>query len=148
MRMKSGRPFLFGCLLILLAMLYSCSSLKFTPEGKIVKDTYSKSYGTDFLSFHPQINAALQDHARTHKGNSFQVARLGSDSVVIRGRYQREGDPDRFFANVTAKPAGPRKTFVEIKISAANPEASSATLERAAGELFRIIESGAGIRAE
>ena len=148
MKMKRRDPLLYGFVLILLTLFCSCSSVKFTPGGRIVKDTYSKSYPTDFLSFHPQINTALQDYARTHKGNSFQVARLGGDAVVIRGRYQRDGEPDRFFANVTATPAGLSKTSVQIKISATNPEASSETLERAAGELFRIIETGTGIRPE
>lgn len=142
-----GRVYLASILTIFL-LICSCASLKITPEGRIFKDTFSRTYSMEFRSFHPKANTALQEYARKHKGNSFQIMRLGSDAVVLQGRYKREADTDRFFATITAKPAGAKKTSTEIKISSTNPEASSEYLEKAAGELFRIIEKGAGVHPQ
>ncbi len=135
-------PFLFSLLVLL-----SCSSAKLTPQGRIVKDTYSRTYAVEFTSFHARINNALQDYARKHKGNAFQVARLGGDAVVIQGRYKRDGEADRFFATLTVKSEGKQKTAIHIKLSSSNPEAASEYLAAAAADLFRIVETGAGVPA-
>ncbi len=119
---------------------------KIAPE-KIAKDTYTRTYDAEFTSFHARIHNALQDYARTHKGNAFQVARLGGDAVVIQGRYKREGDADRFFAVLTVKPAGKQKTTIQIKISSAATQAAGEYLEAAAADLFRIVENGSGVSA-
>jgi hypothetical protein len=132
---------------VALLLLVSCSTMKFTAQGTIVKDTYTRTYGAEFTSFHPRINTALQDYARTHKGNAFQVVRLGGDAVVIQGRYKRNGDAGGFFATLTAKPSGRQKTAVQIKISSSNPEAPGESLESAADGLFRIVEAGTGVPA-
>jgi hypothetical protein len=109
------------------------------PPGA-VGDIFSRTYAVPFQSFHPRLNSALQEFAREHKGNSFQVLRLGSDGVVIRGIYQRDWDQARFFITLRVVPLGPDRTRSEIQISSSRPGTSSETLAMAAGELFQIIE--------
>jgi hypothetical protein len=109
----------------------------FTGE-KTIRDSFSRSYPVDFMSFYPKLHAALQDYAHRNKGNSFQVVRLGSDAVIIRGLYKGERDQDRFLAVITAKPEGPKKSLLEIKLSPLHP-ASPTTVETAAEELFQMV---------
>lgn len=118
------------------------SAIKPVPGEKTVKDNFSRTYSVDFMSFYPKLHSALQDYARRNQGNSFQVVRLGSEVVIFRGRYKGEGDQERFLTVITAKPVGPKKTLMEVKISPINPEASSAYLEKAANALFQIFEKG------
>jgi hypothetical protein len=94
------------------------------------------------MSFYPKLHSALQDYPSVNKGNSFQVVRLGSEVVIFRGLYKGNGEQGRFLTVITAKPAGPKSTLMEVKISPSNPEASSAYLEKAAKDLFQIIEKG------
>ena len=117
-------------------------TLKPFPGEKTVKDTFSRTYSIDFMSFYPKLHSALQDYANRHKGNSFQVVRLGSDVVIFRGLYKGEGDQESFLTVITAKPVGPKKTLMEVKISPSNPEASSVHLEMAARGLFQMVEKG------
>jgi hypothetical protein len=133
---------IFSCLAIFL-WLYSCASLR---EWKSGGDAFARTYAGDFMSFHPKLNSALQDYAKRHKGNSFQIARLGSDAVIIQGIYQGERDQGRYSTTITIKPAGARKSRMEIKISAKNAGASSTNLEEVARDLFQILEQGAGFR--
>ncbi len=157
--MKISRHTLIAASLCFL-ILNSCSSLKMAPQGNVIqekviqekviqenviKDTFSRTYSAEFTSFHPRINTALQDYAQKNKGNAFQVVRLGGDAVVIRGRFKRDSDSDRFFATLTAKPSANQKTALQIKISSSKAEASTAYLEKAAEDLFRIVEIGSGI---
>ena len=107
-------------------------------------DTFSRTYPVDFASFHPKANSALQDYARTRKGNSFQISRLGSDEVVLRGVYVREGTQERYSATLTVKPAGPKRSQLEIKVAPAAEASSSGSPEAAAKEIFLIIEKSAG----
>jgi hypothetical protein len=132
---------------VILLFVLACSSMKLTPQGRIVKDTYTRTFAAEFASFHPRLNTALQDYARSHQGSAFQVVRLGGNSVVIQGRYRRDGGADRFSATLTAKPSGKQKTEVQIRISSSSPEAPSETLDRAAKDLFRIVETGTGVAA-
>ena len=127
-------------------LVSSCATLQLAPEERIVKDRFSRNYSMDFNSFHPKLNSSLQDYARGKKGNSFQVIRLGSAAVVIQGVYKKYGDPDRYSAMITVKPAGQKKSSVEIKISSTKKEVSSDHLETAAKDLFRIVEKGTGLR--
>ncbi len=127
-------------------LICSCASMKITPQESTVRDTFSRSYPMNFPSFHPKVNGALQEYAQKHKGNSFQVIRLGSDTMVIRGRYKRDADQDPFSTAITTKPEGAKRSSVEIKISPVKREASSEYLEKAAEQLFRIIETGIGVR--
>jgi hypothetical protein len=46
---------------------------------------------------------------------------------------------------ITVKPAGPRRTWVEIKISSSDPKISSEDLKEAARDLFQIIEKGTDV---
>ena len=62
----------------------------------IPQDTFTRIYAIDFGSFYGQANAALQDHARTHKGNSFHVSRIWSDAVILRGVYLRERGQEKY----------------------------------------------------
>lgn len=87
----------------------------------------------------------LRDYAKRHKGDSFQLTRLGNDAVIIQGLYKGEQYQDRFSTTITIKPAGPKRTRMEIKISSGNLAASSKDLEMAARELFQIVEKGTGI---
>ena len=109
-------------------------------------DTFSRIYPIEFASFHSQTNSALQDYARTRKGNSFQISRLGSNEVVLRGIYLREGTQERYAATLTVKPAGPKQSQLEIKVGPATEANSSGNPEAAAKELFLIIEKSAGTR--
>jgi len=120
--------------------LYSCVPF-WAPAGK-----FSRTYGLDFMSFHPRLNSALQDYAKGHKGNSFQVTHLGSDTVIIQGFYKGDQYRAPLSTTIAVKPAGPRRTWVEIKISSRDPEISSKYLKEAAGELFQIVEKGTGVR--
>lgn len=133
---------IFSCLAILL-WIYSCASLR---EWKIGGGIFSRTYAEDFMTLHPKLNSALQNYAKGHKGNSFQIARLGSDAVIIQGIYQGEGDQGRYSTMITIRPARAGKSRTEIKISAKNPKASSKSLEEVARGLFQIFEKGAGIR--
>jgi len=109
-------------------------------------DTFSRTYPAEFASFHPRANSALQDYARTRKGNSFQISRLGSNEVVLRGVYLREGTQERYAATLIVKPAGPKKSQLEIKIAPAAEGAKLGDPEAAAKEIFLIIERSSGAR--
>jgi len=109
-------------------------------------DTFSRTYPIEFASFHSQTNSVLQDYARSRKGNSFQISRLGSNEVVLRGIYLREGTQERYAATLTIKPAGPRQSQLEIKVGPATDANSAGNLEAAAQEIFRIIEKPAKTR--
>lgn len=126
-------------------LLNSCASLKILPEETIVKDKFSRTYSIDFRSFHPKLNSALQEYAQKHKGNSFRIARLGSDGVIINGYFKSDGNQERFFTNITVNPAGTKKTRLEIKLSTNNPNVSPESFEKAYKELFQIIERGTGV---
>ena len=117
-------------------------AIKPVPGEKTVKDTFSRTYSVEFISFYPKLHSALQDYASRNKGNSFQVVRLGSEVVIFRGFYKGEGEQNRFLTIITAKPLGSSMTLMEVKISPSNPEASSAYLEKAAKDLFQIVEQG------
>jgi hypothetical protein len=112
----------------------------------VAPDTFSRTYPMEFASFHPQANSALQDYARTRKGNSFQISRLGSDEVVLRGVYLREGTQERYSATLIVKPAGPQKSQLEIKMAPGAEGASPRNPEAAAKEIFLIIEKSVGTR--
>jgi len=129
--------------LVIFLWVYSCASL---PPWKIGRDHFPRTYAEDFKTFHPKLNSALQEYAKRHKGNSFQIARLGSDAVIIQGIYQGERDQGRYATTITIKPAGAGKSRAEIKISARSPGASSTNLEEVARDLFRTIEKGTGVR--
>ena len=118
------------------------SAIKPVPREKSVKDTFSRTYSVDFMFFYPKLHSALQDYASRNMGTSFQIVLLGGKLVIFRGHFKREGDQDRFFTVITAKPVGPKKTLMEVKISPGNSEASSAYLEKAADDLFQIAEKG------
>jgi hypothetical protein len=66
---------------------------------------------------------------------------------VLRGVYVREGTQERYSAILTVRPAGPKKSQLEIKLVPAAEAASSGNPEEAAKEIFLIIEKSAGTRA-
>ena len=70
---------------------------------------------------------------------------MGNDRVVIRGLYKGEREQARFPATITVEPAGREKTLVEIKISTGSPGISAENIEKAAREIFHIIEKETGI---
>jgi hypothetical protein len=107
-------------------------------------ESFSRTYPVEFASFHPGANSALQDYARTRKGNSFQISRLGSDEVVLKGQYVREGTQERYGVTLTVKPAGPKKSQLEIKMAPAKEGESPPNPEAAAKEIFRIVEKSVG----
>ena len=109
-------------------------------------DTFSRTYPIEFSSFHSPTNSALQDYARTRKGNSFQISRLGSNEVVLKGIYLREGTEERYATTLTVKPAGSKQSQLEIKVVPATETTSSGNPEAAAKEIFQIIEKSTGIR--
>lgn len=127
-----------GFLSILL--ISSCVPLKMLPAEKPKGNPFFRIYPVSFKDFHPQLNQAIQKHAKEKPGNSFQMARLGSDMVVIRGAYKQGTNQERLPVVITAKPVGPQKTSLEIKPSANQ----SGISEAAAGELFQIIERETG----
>lgn len=109
-------------------------------------NTFSRTYPIEFSSFHSQTNSALQNYARTRRGNSFQIARLGSNEVVLKGIYLREGTQERYAATLTIKPAGPKQSQLEIRVGPATDANPPGNLEVAAQEIFRIIEKPVGTR--
>jgi hypothetical protein len=125
--------------------VYSCASLREWINGR---DNFSRTYAVDFMSFHPRLNSALQDYAKNHKGNSFRVALLRNDAVIIQGFYKREQEQDRLPATITAKPASPGRTRMEIKISSSDSKIYSQNLKEFARNLFQIIEKGTGVWPE
>jgi hypothetical protein len=144
--LKPGiRDGLIYSLTVFCLLLNSCATLKILPGEKTVKEKYSRIYSMDFSSFHPKMNSALQEYAQKHKGNSFRVVRLGSDGVTIRGYFKSDKNQERFSAEMAVRPAGQKKTGLEIKLSNADPKSTSDSLEKAYQELFRIIEQGAGV---
>ena len=133
------------CSLTILSFIFnSCATVKTLTGIKTLKDKYSRTYSMDFSSFHPKMNSALQEYAQKHKGNSFRVVRLGSDGIVIRGYFKGENNQERFPAEMAVKPAGKRKTHLEIKLSTPNPKTDADFLEKAYQELFDIVEQGTG----
>lgn len=139
------RNWLFFSCTVFCLLFNSCASLKIIPEEKIVKDKFSRTYSMDFTSFHPKLNSAIQEYAQRHKGNSFRVVRLGSDGVMIRGYFKSDNHQERFATEITVKPAGQKKTRLEIKLSANNPTVSPDSFEKASQELFQIIARGTGV---
>jgi hypothetical protein len=131
--------------LVIFLSIYSCASLR---ERIIGKDHFSRTYAVDFMSFHPRLNSALQDYAKTHKGNFFRVALLKNDAVIIQGFYKGEQEQDRIPTTITAKPAGPERTRMEIKMSSSDSKISSEYFKEAARDLFQIIEKETGVWPE
>src|SRR3989304_9233718 len=138
--MLSSRKLTFFPSLVFFSLLFSCFPFW------IPADKFSRTYGLDFMSFHPKLNSALQDYAKRHKGNSFQVTYLGSDQVILQGLYIGKQYQGRLSPMITVKPAGPSRTWVEIKISSTDPNIFSEYLKEAARDLFQIIEKGTGVR--
>ena len=114
----------------------------------IPQDTFTRIYAIDFGSFHGQANAALQDHAKTHKGNSFQISRVGSDAVILRGVYLREGGREKYVSILTIKPIASQKCQLEIKFDSSAGGPSSSRPDEAAKEIFQIIEKATGRAAQ
>ena len=110
----------------------------------IPPDTFTRTYAIDFGSFYGQANAALQDHARTHKGNSFHVSRMGSDAVILRGVYLRAGGQEKYVPILTIKPSASQKSRLEIKFDSSVENPSSPNPDVAAKEIFQIIEKATG----
>jgi hypothetical protein len=131
---------IFLCLAIFV-WIYSCASLR---DWKVGRDNFSRTYAEDFMTSHPKLNSALQDYAKRHEGNSFQVTHLGSDKVIIQGLHR--GDQGRLFITITLKPAGPGRSRVEIKVPASDPKIPSEYLEHVVNGLFQTIENGTGVR--
>jgi len=141
-------PFFYASAVAIFLLVYSCATVQVVPDEKIATDRFYRNYPVDFNTFHPKLNSSLQDYARGKKGNAFQVIRLGNDAVIIQGVYKKDGDQDRFSAVITVKPAGHKKSSVEIKISSTKKEISSDYFETAAKDLFRIVEKGTGLRPQ
>ena len=114
----------------------------------IPQDTFTRIYAINFASFHGQANAALQDHAKIHKGNSFQISRLGSDAVILRGVYLREGGREKYISILTIKPIASQKCQLEIKFDSSWVGPSSSHPDEAAKEIFQIIERATGRAAQ
>jgi hypothetical protein len=114
----------------------------------IPQDTFTRIYAINFASFHGQANAALQDHAKTHKGNSFQISRVGSDAVILRGVYLREGGREKYVSILTIKPIASQKCQLEIKFDSSAVGPSSSHPDEAAKEIFEIIEKATGRAAQ
>jgi hypothetical protein len=143
--MKSKIPvFFLSFSLSFLLIFGACGSLKTIPQGESYRDPFSRTYPVPFKEFHPRLNQTLQKVAREKPGSSFQIARLGNDSLVLRGSYQAEANQLRWPVNIVAKPAGPQKTHLEIRITPGRPGDSPEAIEAAAGELFQIIRRETG----
>jgi hypothetical protein len=148
-----GEPTLaLPVLLAVLLALGGCGALppKFVspaspgaPPTTIGKDPFSRIYPVEFLAFHSEVNSALQEFAREQRGNSFQISRLGSDAVTFRGQVKRGKEGDRVPITLQVKPAGGKKTIIEIKFSG-NADKKPADMETVAGELFLVIEKKTG----
>ena len=113
-------------------------------QRTIPQDTFTRIYAINFASFHGQANAALQDHAKIHKGNSFQISRVGSDAVILRGVYLREGGREKYVSILTIKPIASQKCQLEIKFDSSAGGPSSSHPDEAAKEIFQIIEKATG----
>lgn len=107
----------------------------------IPQDTFTRIYALDFGSFHGRVNTALQDYANTHKGNFFQIARLGSNAVILRGVYLREGGREKYVSTLTIKPIASKKCQLEIKFDISAGGSISSNPDEAAKEIFQIIEN-------
>jgi hypothetical protein len=118
------------------------SSPERMPQKTIPPDLFARIYATDFGSFYGQANDALQDYAKTHKGNSFQISRLGSEAVILKGVYLREGGREKYVSTLTIKPIASKKCRLEIKFDAPAGGSSSPNPDKAAKEIFQIIEKG------
>ncbi len=143
--MKPRMPvFFLSFSLSFLLIFGACASLKTAFQGKGPRDPFSRTYVIPFKDFHPRLNQALQNFAKEKPGSSFQVVRLGNDSVILHGSYQPEANQSRWPVAILAKPAGLQKTHLEIKISSSRPGDSFESSEAAASELFQIIHRGTG----
>lgn len=131
-------------ILLTLLLIGSCTLFKTLPGEKPKGDPFSRVYAVSFKDFHPKLNQALQKYAREKPGNSFQVTRLGSDLVIIRGFYQKEPNQARLPVVIMTKPAGPEKSRLEIKPSSGQRGAFPGLDVASAGELFQIVERETG----
>ena len=132
-------------LTVLLLFSNSCASLQRLSEEGPGKDKFSRAYSQEFASFHPKVNSALQEYAQKNKGNSFRIARLGNDGVIIRGYFKSGQYQERFSTEIMVKPSGRGKTLLEINFAVNTPSVSTDSLEKASQEIFRIVEKGTGV---
>ena len=131
-------------MLFTLLLIGSCTSFKILPTEKPKGDPFSRVYAVSLKDFHPRLNQALQKYAKEKPGNSFQVTRLGSDLVIIRGFYQKEPNQARLPVVIMTKPAGPEKSRLEIKPSSSQGGTSLEFIVTSARELFQIVEKETG----
>ena len=120
--------------------MVSCAPLKSLSVEKPRRDPFSRAYAVPFKDFHPLVNQALQKYAQEKPGNFFQIARLGNDSFILRGFYQKDSNQVRFPVVNIVQPVGLEKTRLDIKVSPDRPWTSVDSIEAAAGELFHLIE--------
>lgn len=129
-----------------LALIGSCAPLKPIIERKAEQDPFSRTYLFPFKDFHPKLNQALQKLSRENPGNSFQIVRLGSDSVIFRGFYQKDRSQPRTPLTILVRPLESGKTKVNLEIPGLRSLASSSESPEAIGqEFFQIIEKEMGL---
>ena len=131
-------------ILLILLFIGSCTPFKILLTEKSKGDPFSRVYAVPLKDFHPRLNQALQKYSKENPGNSFQVTRLGSDLVIIRGFYQKESNQARLSVVIMTKPVGAGKSRLEIKPSANQGGAFPGLDVASAGELFQIVEKETG----
>lgn len=119
-----------------------CASLEKISEKILSPDTFSRTYDLNFYNFHHKFNNFLQEYARQNKGSSFQIRRLGSAEVIWRGILKLKNRADNFPVEIISKPAGQKKSKLEIKFLDDSSPRTSATWERASVEFFQAVEEG------
>lgn len=128
-------------------LMGGCASLEKISEKILSPDTFSRTYNLNFYSFHPKFNSFLQEYARQNKGSSFQIRRLGSAEVIWRGILKLKNRADNFPVEIVSKPAGQKKSKLEIKFLDDSPPRTSASWAIASAEFFQAVEEGMKINA-
>ncbi|MGQ9694571.1 MAG: hypothetical protein ACUVWV_07490 [Thermodesulfobacteriota bacterium] len=128
-------------------LMCACASLEKISEKILSPDTFSCTYDLNFYSFHPKFNSFLQEYARQHKGSSFQIRRLGSAEVIWRGILKLKNRAENLPVEIVSKPAGQKKSKLEIKFLDDSSLRTSASGVRASAEFFQAVEEGMKINA-
>lgn len=135
----------FSLLAIFIFGAYSCAPLKDFSENIKGPDSFSRTYGLIFSSFHPKLNSYLQDYAQRNKGNSFQIRLLGAKTVKWRGNLKIGVERENFLIEITATLVEQKRSRLEIKFLSPPSPGSASSLEKSASEFFHLIEKEMGL---
>ncbi len=133
---------------LIFSLILGCASFEKIGVKILPQDTYSRIYDLSFADFHPQLNSFFQEYARQHKGNSFQIRRLGKGEVIWRGVFKIKNSSEIFKVEITCQPSGPKKSKLEIRFIDDRSAKTSGSWEKASANFFQVVEESLKISPE